>query len=571
MTGSADALPRPTTAESVRRDHGVDVLGWLATTDHKQIGILYLVAAFGFMLVGGLLAELMRLQLAAPDQSLVSEQTYDQLFTIHGTLMMLFFATPVFIGFGNFLVPLQIGAADMAFPRLNALSFWLFLFGGIVVLSGFATSSGAAASGWTAYAPLTEEPYITGPGMDLWLVGLVLSGISAVLGAVNFIATIYGRRAPGMTPFRMPLFTWGILVTATMILFAFPPFTAALAILGIDRHLGGSLFDPSRGGSAILYQHLFWFFGHPEVYIVAIPAFGVVSEVVATFSGKPIFGYRAMVFAFAAIAGLSMAVWAHHMFTTGAINLPFFSLMSFFIAVPTGIKIFNWIATMWGGALRFTTAMLWAIGLPYVFTIGGITGVMVASPPIDFQAQDTYFVVAHMHNVLIGSTVFAAFAGIYYWFPKMTGRFLDERLGRLHFAAWIVGFTLTFIPQYQLGADGMPRRIATYAASTGWGDLNLLSTIGAAILGLGMLPFLIAVVAALRAPRTATDDPWEGQHLEWATSSPPPHHNFDRLPPIRSERPVTDERFRRLGLGPDGQPTGGQPASGAIPRGAGTR
>jgi cytochrome c oxidase subunit 1 len=521
---------------------------WLATTDHKRIGVLYLVAAFGFFLVAGLLAEVMRLQLAAPGNTLVSENTYDQLFTMHGTIMLLFFATPVFIGFGNYLVPLQIGAADMAFPRLNALSFWLFLFGGLIVLSGFATSSGAAASGWTAYVPLSEDQFIEGPGMDLWIVGLALSGIAAVLGAVNFIATIYGRRAPGMTIFRMPLFTWSILVTAAMILFAFPPLTAALAMLAIDRHLGGSIFDPALGGSAILWQHLFWFFGHPEVYIIVIPAFGIISEVVATFSSKPIFGYRAMVFAFAAIAGLSMAVWAHHMFTTGAVSLPFFSFVSFLIAVPTGIKIFNWIATMWRGSIRLTTAMLWAIGLPYVFTIGGITGVMVASPPIDFNAQDTYFVVAHFHNVIIGGTVFAAFAGVYFWFPKITGRFLPEGLGRLHFLGWIVGFTLTFVPQYQLGAEGMPRRIVTYPAETGWGDLNLLSTIGAFVLAAGTLAFLAAVAVALRRPAVAEDDPWHAQHLEWATSSPPPHHNFDRLPPIRSERPVWDARLLAAGV-----------------------
>jgi cytochrome c oxidase subunit 1 len=374
---------------------------------------------------------------------------------------------------------------------------------------------------------------------------------------VNFIATIYGRRAPGMTPFRMPLFTWSILVTAAMILFAFPPLTAALAMLAIDRHLGGSIFDPQLGGSAILWQHLFWFFGHPEVYIIVLPAFGIISEVVATFSSKPIFGYRAMVFAFAAIAGLSMAVWAHHLFTTGAVSLPFFSFVSFLIAVPTGIKIFNWIATMWRGAVRLTTAMLWAIGLLYVFTIGGITGVMVASPPIDFNAQDTYFVVAHFHNVIFGGTVFAAFAGVYFWFPKITGRFLPEGLGRLHFLGWIVGFTLTFVPQYQLGADGMPRRVVTYPAATGWGDLNLLSTIGAFVLAAGTLAFLAAVVVALRRPATASDDPWQAQHLEWATSSPPPHHNFRRLPRIRSERPVWDARLRELGLAPDGSPMPG--------------
>jgi cytochrome c oxidase subunit 1 len=518
------------------------VIAWLTATDHKRIGLLYIATAFGFMIVAGLLAEAMRAELAQPGLQLVGPNQYAEFFTIHGTLMMLFFAGPLAIGFANYLVPLQIGAADMAFPRLNALSYWLFLSGGLVMLSGFATSSGAAATGWTAYAPLSELPYSPAPGMDLWIAGVALVGISGVLGAINFIATIYARRAPGMTMFRVPLFTWSILITATMILVAFPAITAAAAMLFIDRHLGGTFFDPSRGGDAILFQHLFWFFGHPEVYIVVIPYFGIVSEVVPVFSRKPLFGYRSMVFALVAIAGLSMTVWAHHMFTTGWVYLPFFSLLSLFIAVPTGIKIFNWIATMWRGSLQLSVALLWCVGLIYVFTIGGITGVMVASPPIDFQAQDTYFVVGHMHNVLIGGTVFAGFAGVYFWFPKMTGRFLDERLGRLHWLSWVVGFALTFLPQYQLGVLGMPRRVADYSPTIGWTELNLVSTIGAVVLGLGMIPFGLAVVLALRRAPAAAADPWGGNSLEWAAASPPARHNFDWLPPIRSERPVFDAR-----------------------------
>jgi cytochrome c oxidase subunit 1 len=515
---------------------------WLGATDHKQIGLLYIVTAFGFMLLAGLLAEAMRVQLAVPQSGLVDPHVYAQLFTIHGTLMLLFFGGPLAFGFANYLVPLQVGAADMAFPRLNALSYWLFLFGGLLTLAGFLTATGAAAAGWTGYAPLSEAEYSPGPGMDLWIVGVGMVGISGILGAVNFITTIYGRRAPGMKMFRLPLFTWSIFITAILVLFAFPSVTVALAMLFIDRHLGGGFFDPARGGDPLLWQNLFWFFGHPEVYILILPYFGIVSEVVPVFSSKPLFGYRFMVVALAAIAGLSMGVWAHHMFTTGAVSLPFFSLTSLLIAVPTGIKIFNWLATMWRGALRLSVAMLWAVGLLYVFTIGGISGVIVASPPLDFAAQDTYFVVAHLHNVLIGGTVFAGFAGVYFWFPKMTGRFLSERLGRLHWAAWMIGFPLTFLPQYQLGLLGMPRRVATYAASSGWSDLNLLSTAGAVLLALGTLPFLAAVVIALRQPRTAPDDPWAGNSLEWATSSPPPHHNFDTLPPIRSERPVFDAR-----------------------------
>ncbi|HET8784609.1 MAG TPA: cytochrome c oxidase subunit I [Candidatus Limnocylindrales bacterium] len=542
------------TVADVRREpaHPIsfDLLAWLSTTDHKAIGVLYLTASGLFFLLAGLMAEVMRLELAQPGMQVVDASTYNQLFTMHGTIMLLLFATPTAIGFANYFIPLQIGAADMAFPRLNALTFWMFLFGAIVTLLGFGTAGGAAATGWTAYAPLSENPYAPGPGFDLWIAGLLLTGVSTVLGSVNLITTIYGRRAPGMRMFRMPVFTWNILVTAVMILFAFPPLTAAFAMLFIDRHFSGGIFDPARGGDPVLYQHLFWFFGHPEVYIIALPFFGIVSEVFPVFSRKPLFGYRFVILATIAIAGLSMTVWAHHMFTTGFINLPFFSIMSLLIAVPTGIKIFNWTATMWGGHIRLSSALLFSIGLIYIFVVGGVTGVMLASPPLDFDFQDTYFVVAHMHNVMIGATVFGAFAGIYFWFPKMSGRFLDERLGRIHWAAWMVGFTLTFIPQYQLGVDGMPRRVADYAASTGWGSLNALSSVGAAILGLGTIPFFVAIVLALRKPETAGPDPWEGNSLEWATSSPPPDHNFVSLPPITSERPVFDERMRRQGIDP---------------------
>ncbi len=548
MATIADVRRRPA------RPISFDLLSWISTTDHKQIGVLYVVTAFGFFLLAGLMSVVIRLELAAPGMQVVSEDAYNQLFTMHGTLMMLLFATPVGIGFANYFVPLQIGAADVAFPRLNALSYWLFLFGGLISLLGFVTRSGAPETGWTIYAPLSSNPFTPGPGMDLWIVGIGLTGISSVVGAVNLVTTIYGRRAPGMTMLRVPIFTWNILVTAVLIMFAFPPLTAALAMLFIDRHLGGVFFDPAHGGSAILFQHLFWFFGHPEVYIVVLPTFGIVSEIFPVFSSKPLFGYRAFILATSAIAALSMTVWAHHMFTTGAVNLPFFSIMSFLIAVPTGIKIFNWTATMWRGRLRFTTAMLFSIGLLYVFTIGGISGVTVASPPLDYQFQDTYFVVAHLHNVLIGGTVFGIFAGVYYWFPKMTGRLLDERLGRIHWAAWVVGFTVTFVPQYVLGSEGMPRRIADYLPDTGWGPLNALSTVGALLLAVGTIPFLVAVVAALRKAPDAGPDPWGGNTLEWATSSPPPHHNFVSLPPIRSPRPVFDERMRREGLDADGTP-----------------
>jgi cytochrome c oxidase subunit 1 len=552
MSGEVIRLDPPAGVAAIQpkgESVGASILEWLGTTDHKRVGLLYIVTAFAFFSIAGLLAEGMRTQLAVPG-GVVDAQTYDQLYTVHGTLMLLFFATPVFVGFGNYLVPLQIGAADMAFARLNALSYWLFLFGGVAVLLGFATSSGAANAGWTGYAPLTELPFTDGPGIDLWIVGVGMVGISGILGAVNFIATIFARRAPGITMYRLPLFTWGILVGAALILFAFPAMTAALSMLAIDRHLGGNFFNPAEGGSAILWQHLFWFFGHPEVYIVVIPAFGVVSEIIPVFSSKPIFGYRANILAFVATAGLSMAVWAHHMFTTGAVQWPFFSLASFLIAVPTGVNFFSWLATMWRGALRLTTPMLWAIGVPFVFTFGGITGVMVASPPIDYNAQDTYFVVAHFHNVLIGGTVFAAFAGVYYWFPKMTGRFLSERLGKIHLATWVIGFWITFMPQYQLGAEGMVRRIATYpVVGNNWLLLNQISSLGSGLLAVGTLVFFAAAVLALRRPATATADAWGGgEHLEWATSSPPPHHNFHELPPIRSGRPVWDANLARHGI-----------------------
>ena len=522
------------------------LLTWLTTTDHKRIGQLYLTAAFAFFLFAGVLALLLRSELAVPGLQLMNEEGYDQAFTMHGTIMLLLFGTPTVAAFANFLVPLQIGAADMVFPRLNALSFWLFLFGGLIVLSGYAAAGGPADIGWTGYPPNSELTFSTTTGTDLWIVGLALTGIGTIMGALNFTATIYQRRAPGMSMLRLPMFCWGILVTSILILFAFPALTGALAMLLLDRRFGASFFQPAEGGSPILWQHLFWFFGHPEVYILALPFFGIISEVVPVFSRKPLFGYRALVVSMILIGAYSMSVWAHHMFTTGAVNLPFFAITSFAIAVPTGIKIFNWIATMIGGRLTFETPMLFATGFIYLFTLGGISGVIVASPPLDFQFQDTYFVVAHFHNVLVGGSVMAIFAGIYFWFPKITGRRLDERLGKTHFWLWLIGFVLTFLPQYQLGAQGMPRRIADYPAGLGWDWLNVASTAGAFLMAVGTIPFLVAVVQALRRPPDQPDDPWGGNSLEWWTTSPPPPHNFASLPPIRSERPVFDARHPEL-------------------------
>jgi cytochrome c oxidase subunit 1 len=527
-----------------------DLLTWLTTTDHKRIGLLYLVASFAFFLLGGILALAMRAELTVPGLQLLDAQAYDQSFTMHGTIIMLLFGTPAVAAFANYIVPLQIGAADMVFPRLNALSFWLFLFGGLIVLSGYVADGGPADVGWTGYPPNSELRFSTTTGTDLWIVGLALTGVATILGAINFTATIYTRRAPGMSMFRMPMFCWNILVASILILFAFPALTGALAMLLLDRRFGATFFVPGGGGDPILWQHLFWFFGHPEVYILALPFFGIISEVIPVFSRKPLFGYSTLVFATVLIGAYSMSVWAHHMFTTGAVNLPFFALSSFIIAVPTGIKIFNWVATMFRGRLTFPTPMLFATGFIYLFVIGGISGVIVASPPLDFHFQDTYFVVAHLHNVLVGGSVFAIFAGIYFWFPKMTGRRLSEPLGKLHFWSWLVGFVLTFLPHYQLGAQGMPRRYADYPANAGWTELNAISTLGAALMGLGLLPFLLAVFLALRRPPDQPADPWEGNSLEWWATSPPPHHNFSSLPPILSERPVFDAReAARAGTG----------------------
>ena len=549
MATTTEALgtPRPAVADGL--------LDLLTTTDHKKIGLLYLGTSLGYFALAGLLALLMRTELAQPGLQLLDEERYNELFTMHGTMMMFVFGTPMTAAFANYLVPLQVGAADMAFPRLNAFSYWLFLFGSLILISGFLTVGGPASAGWTGYPPLTDRTtYESSMGLDLWILGVGVTGVSAILGALNFVATIYARRAPGMTMLRVPIFTWTVLVTAVLILFAFPPLTAALAMLYIDRHLGGMFFDPTGGGDPVMYQHLFWFFGHPEVYVLILPFFGIISEVIPVFSRKPLFGYRAMIFSVILIAAYSMTVWAHHMFTTGAISAPFFSFATFIIAVPTGVKFFNWIGTMWRGRLTFETPMLWAVGMLFVFLIGGITGVMVASAPLDFHFQDTYYVVAHMHNVLAGGTVYAIFAGVYFWFPKATGRMLSERLGRLHFVLYTIGFTLTFMPQYQLGASGMPRRFADYPAEPGWPELNLLSTAGSAIQGLSVLVFLAALALAFRRSPDAPDDPWGGNSLEWATSSPPPHHNFRRLPPIRSERPVFDEREGRSA--PEGRESG---------------
>jgi len=458
MTILEEVPESPPEAEPAYRESATGLVGWVTTTDAKKVGVLYMVTAFAFFLVGGALALIMRFELARPGLDVLDESTYNQLFTMHGSIMMFLFAVPMAFGLANYLVPLHIGAPDMAFPRLNALSYWLFVGGGLTMLSGFLTSRGAANFGWTGYLPLSDAAHSPGAGADLWLVALIVTGVSTVLTAVNLTTTILCLRAPGMTMFRMPIFTWNMLIVSAMVLLAFPVLTSSLALLYADRHLGSHFFDATGGGQPVLWQHLFWFFGHPEVYIVALPFFGVVSEVIPVFSRKPLFGYKGFVFATLAIASLSTAVWAHHMFATGAVNLPFFSGMSLLIAVPTGVKIFNWIATMWRGHITFESPMLFALGFLLVFLVGGLTGPMLASPPFDFAVTDTYFIVAHMHYVLFGTAAFAFFAGMYFWYPKFTGRRLNEPLGKVHFWLTLVGFNLTFWPHHLLGLRGMPRR-----------------------------------------------------------------------------------------------------------------
>jgi cytochrome c oxidase subunit 1 len=518
------------------------LVDWLTSTDHKVIGNLYLATSFGFFLVGGVLALLIRAELFKPGLQVVDNPLqFNQLFTMHGTIMLLLFATPLFAGFANAVMPLQIGAPDVAFPRLNIFAYWLYVFGALIVVGGFVTPGGPAAAGWTSYAPLSDAANSPGVGGDLWVFGLALGGFGTILGAVNFITTIVCLRAPGMTMFRMPVFTWTVLVTSILVLMAFPVIASAFLAMGADRRFGAHIFDPQNGGP-ILWQHLFWFFGHPEVYIIALPFFGIISEVLPVFSRKPIFGYKTLVFATIAIAALSVTVWAHHMYATGQVLLPFFSVMTMLIAVPTGVKFFNWIGTMWGGKLSFETPMLWSIGFLVTFLFGGLTGIIMSSPALDFQITDSYFVVAHIHYVVFGTVVFAMFAGFYFWWPKFTGRMLDETLGKVHFWLLFVGFHTTFLIQHVLGAEGMPRRYADYLPEDGFLWMNQLSTVGSFILGASTLPFLYNVWKTSRtAPLVGADDPWGyGASLEWATSCPPPRHNFDSIPRIRSERPAFD-------------------------------
>jgi cytochrome c oxidase subunit 1 len=525
----------------VGKPKGNVLVRWMTSTDHKVIGYLYLITSFVFFLIGGVMALIMRAELGRPGLQFVSNEQFNQLFTMHGTVMLLLFATPLFVGFANVIMPLQIGSPDVAFPRLNMLSYYLFVFGGLIAMGGFLTPQGAASFGWFSYVPLSQAAFSPNIGSDLWVLGLALGGFGTILGGVNFITTIFCMRAPGMTMFRMPIFTWNILLTSVLVLMAFPVLAAALLGLAADRRFGSHLFDPANGG-AILWQHLFWFFGHPEVYIIALPFFGIVTEVLPVFSRKPIFGYKGLVFATIAIAGLSVAVWAHHMYPTGAVLLPFFAFMTFLIAVPTGVKFFNWVGTMWRGSLTFEAPMLFAVGFLVTFLFGGLTGMILASPPLDFHVADSYFVVAHFHYVVFGTVVFAMFSGFYFWWPKMTGRMLNEPLGKLHFWTLFIGFHTTFLVQHWLGVEGFPRRYADYLSADGFTALNTVSTIGAFLLGASTLPFVYNVYKTSKSgERVTVDDPWGyGASLEWATSCPPPRHNFVSLPRIRSERPAFD-------------------------------
>jgi cytochrome c oxidase subunit I len=539
MTAPSMLLPRDADEAQVVDARWFD---WVGTVDHKRVGVLYLWTAFFFFVVGGCEALLVRLQLAVPRAHVLSPEAYDQIFTMHGTTMIFLVVMPVLTGFANYLVPLMIGAPDVAFPRLNAMGYWLFPLGGFLLHFSW-LAGGAPNVGWFSYAPLSETPF-TGSvhGADYWAISLVVLGISTVASAINLIATIVALRAPGMTMRRVPLFVWMVFVNSFLTILALPALTASCVLLLVDRSFNAQLFLPSGGGSAIMWQHYFWSFGHPEVYIMVLPAFGMISEVVPVFARKPIFGYAFVAGSTVAIAVLSFGVWAHHMFAVGLgrVAEAIFAASSLLIAVPTGVKIFSWIATLWGGAIRLTTAMLFAVAFLVQFVVGGLSGVTFAVVPIDWQMTDTYYVVAHFHYVLFGGTAFAVMAALYYWFPKMTGRLLDERIGRAHFWLMVLGFNLTFFVQHFLGLLGMPRRVYTYPDLPHWAALNMVSTVGAFVLGASVLVLAVNVVRSLRVGKIGGDNPWNAWTLEWAATSPPPEHNFDALPPIQSRRPLWD-------------------------------
>jgi cytochrome c oxidase subunit 1 len=521
---------------------------WVATVDHKRLGLMYMTSAIIFFLIAGVMAMVIRAQLIIPENHVVGPQTFNRLFTMHGTTMVFLVGMPIIAGMSNYLIPLMIGARDMAFPRLNAFGYWIFLFGGILLYFSYLGANGlfgagsAPDVGWFAYAPLTERAFSRGTSTDYWILGILVSGIGSIVSAINVIATTFCMRCKGMKLSRMPLFVWVMVVDAWMVILALPPLTAGQVMLLFDRYLGANFFNTQAGGSAVLWQHFFWIFGHPEVYILIFPAFAAVSEVVPVFSRKPIFGKQAMVGALVAIGFISFGVWAHHMFAVGMapISNIFFATASFLIAVPTGVKIFNWLATIWGGKIRFATPMLFCVAFIFQFLIAGLTGVMLAVAPFDWQLTDSYFVVAHFHYTLTGSFLFGVFAAIYYWFPKATGKMLSETIGKWHFWLLVIGFHLTFDPQHILGILGMPRRVYTYAPGRGWEPWNMISSIGAAIQAIAIICFAWNVIRALIKGERAGDDPWDAWTLEWTTTSPPPEYNYETDPEVRSSRPLWD-------------------------------
>ena len=541
--------------------------GFLTTVDHKRIGMRYIYTSFAFFFLAGATALLMRVQLAQPNAHVLGPQIYNELMTMHGTTMIFLFNTPILAGFGNYLIPLQLGTRDMAFPRLNAFSYWVFLFGGLFMYSSFLVGK-MPDGGWFGYVPMVSKTFNPGINMDFWGLGIVFVGLSTTVGSVNFIVTIFKMRAPGMTLNRMPIYVWSMLVFSFMAIFSVPAVTLATGLLELDRLFGTSFFVPSLGGSVLLYQHLFWFWGHPEVYILFVPATGMISQIIPVFSRRPLSGYPWVVAALVTVGFISFGVWVHHMFATGLppMAMAFFSGASFIIVIPSGIQFFAWIATMWRGAVRLTTPMLFAIGFLLIFLLGGITGVMVAVLPFDWQVTDSYFVVAHFHYVLNGAVVFPIFGAIYYWLPKMTGRALSERLGKWSFWVMFVGFNITFFPMHILGFLGMPRRIYTYNNGLGWDGLNLMVSLGSAVFGLGTAITLVNCAMSFRRHEPVPDDPWEADSLEWATTSPPPHYNFAAIPLVASRHPLWDQQPMPYAISGDLDETKGLGTEGAVER-----